>query len=67
MIGLYLLCDWLGFEVALGEGCSLIGEEARLVLLQELVQVMLQLLPVPVTTMPDPDQGGVHVHSLQKQ
>ena len=60
------LCDWLGLEVALGEGGALIGEEARLVLLQELVQVRLQLVPVAVTAVAEPDERGVHVHTLQR-
>ena len=37
----------------------MIGEETWFILSQELVEVLLMLLPVPVSSVSEPDEGGV--------
>ena len=37
----------------------MIGEETWFILSQELVEVLLVLLPVPVSSVSEPDEGGV--------
>ena len=46
-------------EVTLGETGALVSEEAGFVLLEKLVQVLLECLPVAARAVAEPDEGGV--------